>query len=205
MQHRSAFPKIQTQVNPLPHKQPKHYSNRALQSSVPFGGELMEALEPFMKSTSSTPTTISPSETQSPFLFSSSSSAPSLFSPSYNYNYLSFSPLVPSQTQPSSSCSNGCSTSMTHMFLDGFSTQNLIGFEQPSSIGLNQLTPSQIHRIQTQIHLQNQHFYPQNQHPLHGSCSSNTLSFLSPKPIPMKQAGSPPKPMKLYRGARQRH
>ncbi|KAF3957041.1 hypothetical protein CMV_017903 [Castanea mollissima] len=113
------------------------YSSRPLQSSVPFGGELMEALEPFMK--------------------------------------------------------------------NGFSTQNLIGFEQPGSIGLNHLTPSQIHQIQTQIHLQNQHFYPQNQQPQHGSCSSNTLSFLSPKPIPMKQAGSPPKPTKLYRGVRQRH
>ena len=118
-----------------------------------------------MKSTCLTPTTISPSEAQSPFLFSSSSSAPSLSSPSYNYNYLSFSPSILSQTQPSSSCLDGCSTSMTHMFLDGFSTQNLIGFEQPGSIGLNQLTPSQIHWIQTQIHLQNQHFYPQNQHP----------------------------------------
>ncbi|KAM4075089.1 hypothetical protein ACB094_10G143200 [Castanea mollissima] len=187
------------------------YSSRPLQSSVPFGGELMEALEPFMKSTSPTPTTSSPSETRSPFLSSSPStcSAPSLSSPSYDY--LSFSPSVPTQTQtqtqtqPSSSYPDGCSTSMTHMFSDGFSTQNLIGFEQPGSIGLNHLTPSQIHQIQTQIRLQNQHFYPQNQQPQHGSCSSNTLSFLSPKPIPMKQAGSPPKPTKLYRGVRQRH
>ncbi|MBA0625819.1 hypothetical protein Godav_003576 [Gossypium davidsonii] len=31
------------------------------------------------------------------------------------------------------------------------------------------------------------------------------LSFLSPKPVPMKQMGSPPKPTKLYRGVRQRH
>ncbi|KAK4559676.1 hypothetical protein RGQ29_008754 [Quercus rubra] len=182
------------------------YSSRALQSSLPYGGELMEALEPFMKSTSSTPSTSSPSETHSPFL-SSSSSAPSLSSPSYNYNNcLSFSPSVPTQNQPSSPYPDGCSTSMTHMFSDGFSTQNLIGFEQPGLIGLNHLTPSQIHQIQTQIHLQNQHLYPQNQQPQqHGSRSSNTLSFLSPKPIPMKQAGSPPKPTKLYRGVRQRH
>ena len=182
------------------------YSSRALQSSLPYGGELMEALEPFMKSTSSTPSTSSPSETHSPFL-SSSSSAPSLSSPSYNYNNcLSFSPSVPTQNQPSSPYPDGCSTSMTHMFSDGFSTQNLIGFEQPGLIGLNHLTPSQIHQIQTQIHLQSQHLYPQNQQPQqHGSRSSNTLSFLSPKPIPMKQAGSPPKPTKLYRGVRQRH
>ncbi|KAK7852141.1 ethylene-responsive transcription factor erf060 [Quercus suber] len=130
------------------------YSSSPLRSSVPFGGELMEALEPFKK--------------------------------------------IPTQTQPSSSYPDGCSTSMTHMFSDGFLTQNLIGFEQPRSIGLNQLTPSQIH----QIHLQNQHFYSQNQQPQHGSCSSNTLSFLSPKPIPVKQAGSPPKPSKLYRVVR---
>lgn len=30
-------------------------------------------------------------------------------------------------------------------------------------------------------------------------------NLLSPKPVPMKQTGSPPKPMKLYRGVRQRH
>ncbi|CAN0877356.1 Ethylene-responsive transcription factor RAP2-13 [Linum grandiflorum] len=33
----------------------------------------------------------------------------------------------------------------------------------------------------------------------------NTLSFLAPKPIPMKLTGSPPKAAKLYRGVRQRH
>nr|AAZ14831.1 putative AP2-binding protein [Jatropha curcas] len=31
------------------------------------------------------------------------------------------------------------------------------------------------------------------------------LNFLGPKPVPMKQVGSPPKPTKLYRGVRQRH
>ncbi|CAH8387401.1 unnamed protein product [Eruca vesicaria subsp. sativa] len=30
-------------------------------------------------------------------------------------------------------------------------------------------------------------------------------NLLTPKPVPMKQTGSPPKPMKLYRGVRQRH
>ncbi|XP_059432744.1 ethylene-responsive transcription factor RAP2-4-like [Corylus avellana] len=154
------------------------YCSRPVESA-PFGGELMEALEPFMKSASptSTTTTSSPSTTPSP---PSSSSSP------YNYN-LSFSPSVP--TQPAF-YPDGCSTSMTQMFSDGFSTENLIGFQQLGSIGLNHLTPSQIHQIQAQIQLQNHH--------QHGS-------FLGPKPIPMKQAGSPPKPTKLYRGVRQRH
>ncbi|KAJ0257598.1 Ethylene-responsive transcription factor RAP2-13 [Hirschfeldia incana] len=43
---------------------------------------------------------------------------------------------------------------------------------------------------------------------LHQLGSHHIPSFsnlLSPKPVPMKQTGSPPKPMKLYRGVRQRH
>ncbi|KAH7856830.1 hypothetical protein Vadar_005951 [Vaccinium darrowii] len=35
--------------------------------------------------------------------------------------------------------------------------------------------------------------------------SPETMSFLSSKPIPMKQAGIPPKPTNLYRGVKQRH
>jgi len=170
------------------------YSIRALQSD-PFTGELMEALEPFMKGASSS-TTPSPSSTiPTP---SPSSSPPS----SSSYGFLSFSPSL--QTQPSF-FQDGCSTSMNHGFSDGFSTQNLFGFEQPASIGLNTLTPSQIHQIQAQIQFQNQpHLAWQNHHqqPPH---QQHGLSFLSPKPIPMKHAGSPPKPTKLYRGVRQRH
>ncbi|KAF3950581.1 hypothetical protein CMV_023689 [Castanea mollissima] len=96
--------------------------------------------------------------TQVKFIFSAKSISPIVFSASREkHNQLAVGLLVSS---------------------DEFLTQNLIGFEQLGSIGLNQLTPSQIHQIQTQIHLQNQHFYPQNQQPQHGSCSSNTLSFL---------------------------
>ncbi|GMY17258.1 ethylene-responsive transcription factor RAP2-4-like [Fagus crenata] len=181
------------------------YRSIPLQSVSYGGGELMEALEPFMKSASSssisTITTSSPSQTPSPY---NSSSTPSFPSSPSSYNYLSFSPSIPTPTptptQPTF-YSDGCSTSMTQ-FSDGYSTQNLIGFEQPGSIGLNHLTPSQIHQIQAQIHLQAQQFYPQQPQI---SSNSNTLSFLSPKPIPMKQVGSPPKPTKLYRGVRQRH
>nr|GEY80401.1 hypothetical protein [Tanacetum cinerariifolium] len=61
-------------------------------------------------------------------------------------------------------------------------------YEQPDlSFGLNQLTPSQIHHMQAQIQL------------------SRCPTHLGPKPITMKQSGSPPKPAKLYRGVRQRH
>ncbi|KAF4347860.1 hypothetical protein G4B88_024291 [Cannabis sativa] len=69
-------------------------------------------------------------------------------------------------------------------------------------IGLNSLTPSQIHQIQAQLQFQN-HQQPQSHmgfQPCH-----HVLSFLGPKPISMKQVGSPPKPTKLYRGVRQRH
>nr|APQ47397.1 AP2/ERF domain-containing transcription factor [Vernicia fordii] len=174
------------------------YSSRHVQSDL-FGGELMEALEPFMKSASS-----SSSTTHSPSL--SSSSLPPF--PSTSYNYLSFSPSpspfsVPQQNQNQSFFyPDGCSTSTTLPFSNGFSIHDSTGLQQPSSIGLNHLTPTQIHQIQTQIHRQNQNgFHFQNYH----NQNQQNLNFLGPKPIPMKQVGSPLKPTKLYRGVRQRH
>ncbi|XP_027366742.1 ethylene-responsive transcription factor RAP2-4 [Abrus precatorius] len=146
--------------------------------SDPFRGELMEVLEPFIKSPSSTP---SPSS-----------------SPSTN-SYLPSTSFFPSSPSLPSFYTDGCSTSMAHVFAEGLSnSQNLIGFEQPSSVlGLNHLTPSQIAQIQAQFQFQNISWQQQQNH--------NTLSFLSPKPIPMKHVGMPPKPTKLYRGVRQRH
>ncbi|XP_020229917.1 ethylene-responsive transcription factor RAP2-4 [Cajanus cajan] len=142
--------------------------------SDPFRGELMEVLEPFMKSPSS-----------------SSPCSPLPSFPSTSSNYFPSSPFVfPKMTH--------------HVFADGLSlsfpnTQNLIGLGQPTSLlGLNHLTPSQISQIQAQIQLQSQQ-QQQNNH------NHNTLSFLGPKPIPMKHVGMPPKPAKLYRGVRQRH
>ncbi|XP_050364223.1 ethylene-responsive transcription factor ERF060-like [Argentina anserina] len=87
-----------------------------------------------------------------------------------------------------------------------------VGFEQTGSLGLNQLTPSQIHQIQTQMTLQQQHQQQQRQQIAALAPQSNqyhhqnahTLNFLAPKAIPMKQSGTP-KPTKLYRGVRQRH
>ncbi|KAK7351173.1 hypothetical protein VNO77_10427 [Canavalia gladiata] len=143
--------------------------------SDPFRGELMEVLEPFMKSPSSTPSP-SPSPSPSPFSLPSTSYSPSP-------NYFNSSPSLPSFY------SEGCSNS-----------QNLIGFGQPTSVlGLNHLTPSQIAQIQAQIQVQSQ------QQNMSWQQNHNTLSFLSPKPIPMKHVGMPPKPTKLYRGVRQRH
>ncbi|CAI0429248.1 unnamed protein product [Linum tenue] len=90
-------------------------------STNPCSGELMKALEPFMKSASPSP---SPS-------------------PSYSSS-----------------------------------------FYPTSSLGLNQITQSQMLQIQAQFQLQ-QRF----------------SSFLAPKPVPMKQSAA----AKLYRGVRQRH
>lgn len=170
------------------------YSSRPLQSAS-CGGELMEALEPFMKNASST----SPSSTLSP----SSSPSTSSFYPSSDF----YSPI-------STQYPDGCSTSTTHVISQGFSSHDLQGFEHSGPIGLNHLTPSQIHQIQAQIQLQQHH----NHMPAVAAAASfNTQNlpqwqqhqqapnFLSPKPIPMKQVGVPPKPTKLYRGVRQRH
>lgn len=105
---------------------------------------------------------------------------------------------------------DGCSTSTTinPTFSQGFS-----GFEmeQPGSIGLDQLTQAQVHQIQAQIYLQNNH---QQQQIMSSAATfqdslsrqhNHHASLLSPKPVSMKQSGSPPKPPKLYRGVRQRH
>ncbi|OMO64601.1 hypothetical protein CCACVL1_21646 [Corchorus capsularis] len=172
------------------------YSSRAVQSDL-YGGELMEALEPFMKSVSSSSSSSFPSPSYSSF---SSSPSPSPCLPSTSY--LSFSSSQ-SQTQPSFYQDGCCYTNPNPNPIDQFS-----GFQQQpgSTIGLNHLTPAQIHQIQAQFHLQNNQpsYLYQNPQP-QNSTNNLMLSFLSPKPVPMKQMGSPPKPTKLYRGVRQRH
>ncbi|CAH8390576.1 unnamed protein product [Eruca vesicaria subsp. sativa] len=138
------------------------YSSKTFHQSDTFGGgELMEALVPFIKSVSPSS---SPSASASAFINNPAASAFSL--PTFPGYY----PEQHFMTQP---------------FTYG-SDLNQTG----SLIGLNNLSSTQIHQIQSQIH--------QN-HPL-----------LRPKPILMKQpgvAGScfPAKPTKLYRGVRQRH
>ncbi|KEH34901.1 putative transcription factor AP2-EREBP family [Medicago truncatula] len=151
-----------------------YYSNMQqfqFHDSDPFRGELMEVLEPFIKSPSSTSTSPS-SSTPSPS-YSSSLSSPSFYT---EQNFIGFA-------QPSSS------------------------FSSPSLLGLNHLTPSQINQIQVQIQQQNFTMQHQQIQQQQQRCLSNTLSFLSPKSIPMKHVGgsSVSKPTKLYRGVRQRH
>ncbi|KAF8045614.1 hypothetical protein N665_4615s0001 [Sinapis alba] len=101
-----------------------YYNSKTFQQSNPFGGELMEALLPFIKS-------------------------PSTDSPAPAFAFASYPDV--------------CLT-------------------QPIPYGSSDLQ-------QTESHI-----------------PSSFLNHLSPKPVSMKQTGgSPPKPMKLYRGVRQRH
>ncbi|XWS33305.1 hypothetical protein CRYUN_Cryun22dG0070100 [Craigia yunnanensis] len=162
--------------------------------SDPFREELMKALEPFMKSASSA----------SP-LSSSSSSYPSLSSPTSFSSYPScaYSQLT-SPSQPHL-YPEFCSLSSPHLFSNhGFSNyNNLMGVEETGSLGLNQLTPTQILQIQAQIYQQQQQL---SSMATTTSLQNQRLNFLSPKAVPMKRVSStPPKPTKLYRGVRQRH
>ncbi|XP_010261262.1 PREDICTED: ethylene-responsive transcription factor RAP2-4-like [Nelumbo nucifera] len=200
--------------------------------SDPIREELMKALEPFIKGASpssseipSTPSTSYPSSSSS-FSYYSPSPSPSPSPPPpsssscapFSYPMCYFPSSIPSYTSPDSSF---CSTSTTHMFSQGFSSHDLLGLEHSSSIGLNQLSLSQIQQIQAQVQIQQQQQqrmaalaavsiqnqnsstrqWQQQQH------QQNTLNFLGPRTIPMKHVGSPspPKPTKLYRGVRQRH
>lgn len=179
---------------------------------ISSGGELMEALEPFMKNASPPPSTPS----NFPPIFPSSSSFPSDFQ-----SFPSFPPPIPTPTisypyptsfyptpQPVMS-SNDCSTSAetnTQIYSTGYSGSSYGMEHQPGSIGLNQLTPTQIQQIQAQINFQNQQQQQQQQHMMFQNAHHvSTTNFLAPKPVQMKQSGSPPKPTKLYRGVRQRH
>ncbi|XP_058185092.1 ethylene-responsive transcription factor RAP2-13-like [Rhododendron vialii] len=165
------------------------YSSSSSSSPVfsdPFSEELMKALEPFMKSASS-----------------STPSSPSLSPPHLSPPSTSYSPFPSPYSVSSPPTMNP--------------TFSLMGLDPIGSIGLNHLTPSQILQIQSQIQLQQQ----QNQYL--ASLQNQTLSqfhrtqsqkqessvcsvFLGPKPILMKQVGTPAgKPPKLYRGVRQRH
>lgn len=167
----------------------------------PFREELMQALQPFMKSASSSP---SPSglflSPLSPSLTSTSSSYPNCFPSS--------SPSFPSE--PNLYPGFSSIPSRTQVFSPGFSSFTQMGDEQAlGTVGLNQLNPSQIFQIQAQFQLQQQHLqlnYQSTQLHHHHNQENSFSSFLGPKPVPMKKPGSPPaKTPKLYRGVRQRH
>lgn len=147
----------------------------------------MQALQPFMKSASPSPSPSSSDLFLPPLSPSTSSSSLS----SDSNLYAGFGS-IPSRTQP---------------IYPGFSSfSQMVNDQTVSTIGLNQLTPSQILQIQAQFHLQQQHQqlnHRFSQSPNHQNNSYS--SFLGPKPVPMKQAGTPSKPTKLYRGVRQRH
>ncbi|PIN18946.1 hypothetical protein CDL12_08400 [Handroanthus impetiginosus] len=160
----------------------------------PFREELMEALQPFMKSASSSSSSNIPSDN----FFSSpspSTSCSSHYMPLESNSYPGFSS-IPSRTQ---------------LFSPGFSSFNQMGNEQNlGTVGLNHLTPSQILQIQAQFQLQQQQIQQQQQQLNYKLIQLNNhhntfSSFLGPKPVPMKQPGTPSKPTKLYRGVRQRH
>ncbi|PKU80917.1 ethylene-responsive transcription factor RAP2-13-like [Dendrobium catenatum] len=157
-----------------------------LQNSWPFnssdssGEELMQALEPFIKRASFS----SPSP-PSPCLAYSPPQAPTFSSSSSSTFYPSFS---------------SSSTLFQNSILDCPS----------SSIGLTHLNPDQIQQIQAQFHLQQQnqmqnHILLDNVQGLPPTLPQRQ-SFLSPRPAPMKHTtATPPKPLKLFRGVRQRH
>jgi EREBP-like factor len=180
------------------------YSSTAPVFSDPLSEELMKALEPFMKSASlSTSSSLPASPTSSSSSFSS-------------YPSCSYSPI--SSSYQLNLFPDFCSPSSTHMFSQGVSGYNQMGFEQTGSIGLNQLTQAQILQIQAQIYFQQRQHQQQRQASMAATTTSfqnqfqnqrqnppQTLSYLSPKAVPMKQVGTPSKPTKLYRGVRQRH
>ncbi|KAI3978512.1 hypothetical protein MKX01_015687 [Papaver californicum] len=185
------------------------------------GGELMKALEPFIKgASSSSPNSPSPFSSSNPS-FTSFTSNPNPFSFSTSpFPSTSFSVFPTSQSDFYTP--EFCSTSNTpQMFYPGGSSPNFFGHDEQSGIlGLNQLTQIQIQQIQAQIQLeQQQHQFMglsdsgigsiQNQYQQEWTQQhqpqKTSLSYLSPKSIPMEQQIGLGKPTKLYRGVRQRH
>ncbi|KAK1302374.1 hypothetical protein QJS10_CPB12g01211 [Acorus calamus] len=97
--------------------------------------------------------------------------------------------------------------SYPHLFMDTPKTFIPQNQTYPGPIGLTHLNPSQIHQIQAQLHLQNQLSMAAAQQ----QRQRGFLAALGPRAQPMKNPGrlQPPpvvaKPVKLYRGVRQRH
>ncbi|KAL8514087.1 hypothetical protein ACS0TY_013268 [Phlomoides rotata] len=160
----------------------------------PFiGGELMEALEPFMKSASSPP--LSTSSNLLPSDLSSPPFTPSSLPSTNDGQYFSITTPSPSTSSSFYPCNSYYSPSSqfdptmykVHDYSYG------LGPNMGCSIEPNQF---QIQNVQTQMlssPYPAQYTPPQSSH------------FLGPRPVSMKQSGSPPKPTKLYRGVRQRH
>lgn len=239
------------------------YNSMPTNLSEPVRGDLMQALEPFFKAASMTPsshhifqdtyptttTTTSPSPSASssnifPDTYPTpTSSSPSSSSSSTTTSYLpNFDLTYPFHA---SSTSSSCLSAAPYSAAADYSSLSptLLPANNPAStsfdvfgvppapIGLTHLTPAQIKQIQAQIHLNGVMAATANpstaythqqinlihqQYQLHHQHHQQhkAASFLAPRSQPMKFTSSPPhipipphqgKPLKLYRGVRQRH
>ncbi|KAD4386197.1 hypothetical protein R6Q59_009446 [Mikania micrantha] len=142
------------------------------------GDELMDALEPFIRSA---PTELS--NYQNTLMFST---------PPTSYP-------CPSSSFPFPSSSSYVSTVYSEPSLyPDYYIQDRFGYDQPgSSLGLNQTTESPIYQFQNHMELE-----PESQ--LATEWSQNNPNYMVADPVPVT-TGSLPKPTKLYRGVRQRH
>ncbi|KAK1288970.1 hypothetical protein QJS10_CPB19g01446 [Acorus calamus] len=106
----------------------------------------------------------------------------------------------PSPSSSSSSLSSPPSYSHSPISYSHPSMDTHSFIPQNPPIGLTQLNPSQIHQIQAQLFLQQQQQQQQQQQ------RQSFLGSLGPRPQPMKTSGqASARPLKLYRGVRQRH
>ncbi|CAN1331638.1 Ethylene-responsive transcription factor RAP2-4 [Linum perenne] len=178
------------------------FSSSPVQSDL-FGGELMEALEPFMKSASSPSSAAAPPPPPPSFIpetLVSSFPSTSYSSASPSNGYISFS--SPSFSASAADALLPTQQQQTFIYPDlstgTFSTQDPCIYHQAA----------QIHSIQYQIQTNSSSGSNYNNlcfQSQHNNNINTHSSFLGPKPIPMKLTGSPPKAVKLYRGVRQRH
>ncbi|KAL9999461.1 putative transcription factor AP2-EREBP family [Helianthus debilis subsp. tardiflorus] len=146
------------------------------------GGELMDALEPFIKSAP-----IDSSNYQNTLPFSSPPT-------SYPYPSSSFDSFIPPP-------SDYFSTFQESGVYPGYSFPDQPGYNQPgSSLGLTQFNPSHQFQNQMEVQVQSQ---SQSQFPTQTQWPQNHFNFTPSDPV--ITTGSPPKPVKLYRGVRQRH
>ncbi|WOL19417.1 ethylene-responsive transcription factor [Canna indica] len=173
------------------------YNSMPFFPTDPSSEELMKALEPFIRSASSsfnstiTYTFPSPPSSVSSCFFSSSSTP-------QNSSFGSYSHQNPTLV--------GCSLPPSGA---GVVHQSFVGEHSglTGSVGLTHLSAAQIQQIQTQIQLQQQQgLVAARQLPPSGR-RHQAADFLAPRSQPMKHTCSPtpPKSTKLYRGVRQRH
>ncbi|XP_020083144.1 ethylene-responsive transcription factor RAP2-13-like [Ananas comosus] len=157
------------------------YNPQSVFSSDPFNGELMKALEPFLRRAASPS---SPSPSPSPLSSLSSLSSDSTPQTTTSSSFPSPSPYS-SYYSPLALSSPHQSQSSTF-----YHTEGTVGLqpalERVRPVGLAQLSAAQIECIQAQLHYQ------------------QLQQGLGPRAQPMKQQ-SAPRPAKLYRGVRQRH